>query len=144
MLQRLVIQNVALIGQAELEFSDGLNVLSGETGAGKSVILDAIDFVLGAKADRSLIRSGEQFCSVRAEFLSADPRIAGLLEEFDIEAEETLVGGRQELLPAERLCGDCRHGPAADFDPGGRSRTERALFPAQREQSTASFGRCGR
>ena len=95
MLQRLVIQNVALIGQAELEFSDGLNVLSGETGAGKSVILDAIDFVLGAKADRSLIRSGEQFCSVRAEFLSADPRIAGLLEEFDIEAEETLVLSRK-------------------------------------------------
>ena len=56
MLQKLLIQNVALIERAELEFSPGVNVLSGETGAGKSVILDAIDFVLGAKADRSLIR----------------------------------------------------------------------------------------
>ena len=66
MLQRLFLQNVALIERAELEFSEGLNVLSGETGAGKSVILDAIDFVLGAKADRGLIRSGEAFCAVQA------------------------------------------------------------------------------
>ncbi len=47
MLRRLTIQNVALIEKAELEFDGGLNVLSGETGAGKSVILDSIDFVLG-------------------------------------------------------------------------------------------------
>ena len=79
MLQKLLIQNVALIERAELEFSPGVNVLSGETGAGKSVILDAIDFVLGAKADRSLIRSGESFCAVRAEFSCSDPRVAALL-----------------------------------------------------------------
>ena len=95
MLQRLVIENVALIERAELEFSEGLNVLSGETGAGKSVILDAIDFVLGAKADRSMIRSGESFCAVRAQFQSDDARVAQLLSEFDIEADETLVLSRK-------------------------------------------------
>ena len=68
MLARLTIRNVALIESAELEFSDGLNVLSGETGAGKSVILDSIDFVLGAKADKSMIRYGADFCFVCAEF----------------------------------------------------------------------------
>ena len=95
MLQRLVLRNVALIEQAELEFCDGLNVLSGETGAGKSVILDAIDFVLGAKADRSMIRSGEDFCSVLAEFVCGDERVNAVLSEYDIEAEETLVVSRK-------------------------------------------------
>lgn len=91
MLEKLTIQNVALIERAELEFSDKINVLSGETGAGKSIILDSIDFVLGAKADRSMIRSGEHFCLVRAEFATSDPRVAELLGELDIEAEEELI-----------------------------------------------------
>ena len=95
MLQKLSVQNVALIERAELEFAPGVNVLSGETGAGKSVILDAIDFVLGAKADRSLIRSGEAFCAVRAEFVCDDPRVAALLDEYDIEADETLILSRR-------------------------------------------------
>ncbi len=95
MLQRLAIRNVALIERAEIEFSDGLNVLSGETGAGKSVILDAIDFVLGAKADRGLIRSGENECFVRAEFYTDDARIAEILAEYDIEAGETLILSRK-------------------------------------------------
>lgn len=58
MLIRLTVQNVALIERADVEFSEGLNVISGETGAGKSVLLDSIDFVLGAKADKSMIRYG--------------------------------------------------------------------------------------
>ena len=56
MLAKLTKKNVALIEQAEIVLGDGLNVLSGETGAGKSVILDSVNFVLGAKADRSMIR----------------------------------------------------------------------------------------
>jgi DNA repair protein RecN (Recombination protein N) len=68
MLQRLTIKNVALIESADIDFREGLNVLSGETGAGKSVILDSVNFVLGAKADRSMIRYGETECMVKAEF----------------------------------------------------------------------------
>ena len=68
MLSKLLIKNVALIERAEIEFGGGLNVLSGETGAGKSVILDSVNFVLGAKADRSMIRHGETECLVKAEF----------------------------------------------------------------------------
>ncbi len=94
MLSRLTIQNVALIDHAELEFSNGLNILSGETGAGKSVILDSIDFVLGAKADKGMVRSGERACFVRAEFF-VSPEINALLQDFDIEPEETLVISRK-------------------------------------------------
>lgn len=91
MLKSLTIQNIALIDRAEIEFSDGLNVLSGETGAGKSVILESIDFVLGAKADKSMIRSGENECFVSAEFTLDDPALGEVLDELEIEAEEILI-----------------------------------------------------
>ena len=94
MLKSLSIRNIALIDRADLEFSEGLNVLSGETGAGKSVILDSIDFVLGAKADKSMIRFGQTECSVRAEF-SADKELDALLGELDIEPDDVLVLSRK-------------------------------------------------
>ncbi len=94
MLKRLTIENVALIDRAELEFCEGLNVLTGETGAGKSVILDSIDFVLGAKADRGMIRSGTDHCLVRAEFTSSE-EVNAVLEEYDIEPDDTLVISRK-------------------------------------------------
>ncbi len=81
MLKELIIKNIALIESTEVRFTDGLNVLSGETGAGKSVILDTINFVLGAKADKSMIRHGESFCSAKAV--------------FDIENNQAV---RQELI----------------------------------------------
>ncbi len=96
MLARLTIRNVALIESAELEFSDGLNVLSGETGAGKSVILDSIDFVLGAKADKSMIRYGADFCFVCAEFSVEEcSQVHGVLSEMDIESDSTIVISRK-------------------------------------------------
>ena len=58
MLQTLKIENVALIDKVELDFDEKLNVISGETGAGKSIMLDALSFVFGGRADRSLIRTG--------------------------------------------------------------------------------------
>ncbi len=90
MLKKLRLQNIALIDQAEIEFDDGLNVLSGETGAGKSVILDSINFVLGAKADKTMIRYGTQECLVEAEFLSND-EANKILNEYDIESDESLI-----------------------------------------------------
>ena len=64
MLKSLKIKNVALISQAEIEFGDNLNVMSGETGAGKSVVLECLNFALGQKADKTMITSGETSCSV--------------------------------------------------------------------------------
>lgn len=95
MLNRLTVQNVALIERADVEFSEGLNVISGETGAGKSVLLDSIDFVLGAKADKSMIRYGADECTVRAEFSDYGKTVSELLKEFDIEPEDVLVISRK-------------------------------------------------
>ena len=96
MLAKLNIKNVALIESADISFSEGLNVLSGETGAGKSVILDSVNFVLGAKADRSMIRYGENECFVKAEFLvSEDSSAVKELREMDIDTEGEIIISRK-------------------------------------------------
>ncbi len=96
MLSKLTIKNVALIERADIEFGEGLNVLSGETGAGKSVILDSVNFVLGAKADRSMIRYGEQECMVKAEFLlPEEARAIKTLREMDIESDGEVIISRK-------------------------------------------------
>ena len=91
MLKTLYLKNIALVDEAEIAFSEGLNVLSGETGAGKSVILDSIDFALGAKADKGMIRSGQSECSVRAEFTCEPELLRPVLEELDLEESDTLL-----------------------------------------------------
>ena len=68
MLQTLNIENVALIDKATLNFDEKLNVISGETGAGKSILLDSLSFVFGGRADRTLIRSGANAMKVEAIF----------------------------------------------------------------------------
>ncbi|MDD6995953.1 MAG: DNA repair protein RecN [Candidatus Borkfalkiaceae bacterium] len=96
MLSKLTVKNVALIENAEIEFSEGLNVLSGETGAGKSVILDALNFVLGAKADRTMIRYGAEECFVKAEFLlNENAEAVRVLREMDIDSEGEIVISRR-------------------------------------------------
>ena len=69
MLQSLTIKNIALIEQVSIRFYGGLHVLTGETGAGKSIVVDAVNLVLGARADKNLIRSGCEKASVEAQFL---------------------------------------------------------------------------
>lgn len=92
MLQKLSIKNIALIDSAEINFTEGLNVLSGETGAGKSVIIESLNFVLGAKADKTLIRSGEGECLVCAEFLVENNyAIKSLCSDFEIEYDDLLI-----------------------------------------------------
>ncbi len=96
MLQKLTIKNIALIDYVEIPFLSGLNVLSGETGAGKSVILESLNFVLGAKADKTLIRSGQNECSVVAEFnVENNSIINDVYSEFDFEQEDLLIISRK-------------------------------------------------
>ena len=96
MLQRLYIKNVALISEADIEFDEKLNILSGETGSGKSVILDSINFVLGSKADKTMIRYGEYELSVRAEFfVSGQSEALKVLEELDIESDGNIIISRK-------------------------------------------------
>jgi DNA repair protein RecN (Recombination protein N) len=92
MLSRLYVKNIALIQEASIEFDSKFNVLSGETGSGKSVILDSINFVLGSKADKSMIRYGESEAMVKAEFVvDSDSLAAKALSELDIETDGNII-----------------------------------------------------
>ena len=92
MIKTLEIKNVALIDGAIIEFDGGLNVLSGETGSGKSVIIDAINFVLGAKADKTMIRYGETECAVTAVFSVDDNKsVAEALKNLDVEFDDEII-----------------------------------------------------
>lgn len=96
MLSRLSIKDIVLIDTLELSFRDGLCVLTGETGAGKSIILDALSFVLGARSSASLLKHGAQQGQVTACFECDSPAIKSLLEEQGI-AEETLLILRRHI-----------------------------------------------
>ena len=88
MLRQLAIRGVVLVERLELDFEPGLGVLTGETGAGKSILLDALGLALGARADAGLVRSGEAAASVSAELeLAAGHPVHALLAEQGIEAE---------------------------------------------------------
>ncbi len=96
MLERLVINNIALIQSADIEFDAKLNILSGETGSGKSVILDSLNFVLGSKADKNMIRYGSEQASVRAEFtVPADSAAVRALSELDIDTDGHIIISRK-------------------------------------------------
>lgn len=89
MLQTLRIQNYALIDEIEVEFGEGLNVLTGETGAGKSIVVGALNLVLGARASAETLREGAQRATIDAVFRIPRPsrRLARLLEEHAIELD---------------------------------------------------------
>lgn len=92
MLTHLSIQNIVLLKRCEIDFARGLNVLTGETGAGKSILLDALGLVLGERSDASLVRAGEEQASVSAEFDMAGHRaVHALLAKLELPIEETLV-----------------------------------------------------
>ncbi len=88
MLRQLAIRNVVLIDNLEIEFDSGLGVLTGETGAGKSILLDALGLALGARADTALVRQGQDSASVTAEILLASDHPAHrLLGEQGVEGD---------------------------------------------------------
>ena len=93
MLYSLHVKNLALIKEQEIEFSKGLNILTGETGAGKSVVIGSVNLALGGKADPSLIRTGEEYALVELVFGVDSDEKRKLLKEMDIPVEEdgTLV-----------------------------------------------------
>ena len=95
MLKQLLIKNAAIIAEQRLDFGPGLNVLSGETGAGKSILLDCLNFALGCKADRELIRYGEETMTVRAVFeIDDQPELRAAMEGMGLEWEEVLILSR--------------------------------------------------
>ncbi len=105
MLQTLKITNVALIDSALLNFDKGLNVISGETGAGKSIMLDALSFVFGGRADRTLIREKEDFMQVEVIFNAVPQPIKTFVEsELGIVCEDELFLSRRLDLAGKNIC----------------------------------------
>ena len=80
MLTRISVKNLAVVEAAEVEFGGGLNVVTGETGAGKSVLMGALELVLGARADASAVRDGAKEARIEAEFRGVPTALAALLE----------------------------------------------------------------
>ena len=91
MLKSLSIKNLALIKSEEIEFHDGLNILLGETGSGKSLIFDAIMFVTNQKSDKTLLRNGEQSMKVDALFSSLSDATVDVLKSYDLDTDELLI-----------------------------------------------------
>lgn len=87
MLQNLKIENVAIIESADIFFENGLNIMTGETGAGKSIIIDSINAVLGERTSRELVRTGSNKASVTALFRTENKNVSVFLDECGIEAE---------------------------------------------------------
>ena len=88
MLTRLSVLNLAIVEKAEISFGEGLNIITGETGAGKSVLMGALELVLGARADASAVRDGAKEARIEAEFDlgrnsegDVQGRVAALLDE---------------------------------------------------------------
>ncbi|MBO5374856.1 MAG: AAA family ATPase, partial [Clostridia bacterium] len=85
MLDFLHIENVAVIKKLEINFGKGFNVLTGETGAGKSIIIDSINMLLGSKVTKEIIRYGEERASVTAYFSDLNDEVYKLCDELDIQ-----------------------------------------------------------
>lgn len=99
MIRKIEIHNIALIDKLEIDFAEGLTVLSGETGSGKSIIIDSLAFVLGERADKTLIKYGEEEASVSALFeVSDDSAVLDKLEEYGYGRDtEILVSRRMSV-----------------------------------------------
>ena len=106
MLQLLHIENIAVIEQADIELEDGLTVLSGETGAGKSIVIDAIGALLGKRVSRDLVRAGARKGFVSAVFTGLSPALCALLEEMNLAGDEpdTLHIQRQITADGKSTC----------------------------------------
>ncbi|MGD9106613.1 MAG: AAA family ATPase, partial [Desulfobacterales bacterium] len=92
MLQELSIKNFAIIDDLQISFSDGLNILSGETGAGKSIIINAVNLLLGSRANAGLIRTGSQTAELEALFqIAKQSAVADIMEKNDLHPEKGLL-----------------------------------------------------
>lgn len=103
MLIELNIKNFALIQELSVEFGAGFNILSGETGAGKSILIDTIDYVLGGKFSKDLIRYGEDKTYVEAVFDVENEELYSVLEDFNIEKDDLVVISRETTISGKSI-----------------------------------------
>lgn len=105
MLVSLTIRNIALMDEMQVEFSSGLHVLTGETGAGKSILVDAVTLLLGGRAQKELIRKGEDKARVEGVFDISDcPAVAALLREQELYEGDELILSRDITVQGRSSC----------------------------------------
>lgn len=104
MLSNLQIENIAVIKSASIDFENGFNVMTGETGAGKSIVIDSINAILGERTSRELIRSGADSASVCAEFQNVGDNVKNELEKLGIEKDDTLIVSRKLTPDGKNVC----------------------------------------
>lgn len=108
MLLSLHVKNLALIEEEEVTFTDGLNILTGETGAGKSIIIGSINLALGARADKSIIRTGAEFALIELTFKADHERQIDKLRELGLSPEEDgIILIKRKLFPNRSICQIC-------------------------------------
>ncbi|MDO5475712.1 MAG: DNA repair protein RecN [Eubacteriales bacterium] len=108
MLLSLHVKNLALIEEEEVLFTDGLNILTGETGAGKSIIIGSINLALGARADKSIIRTGTDYALIELTFQADHARQLARLEELGLTPDEDgTILIKRRILPARSICSIC-------------------------------------
>lgn len=108
MLLQLHVKNFALIDEAEVDFTKGLNILTGETGAGKSVLLGSVKLALGGKADKDLIRHGCEYALVELTFCLESEKQCEVLKNMDIfPDEENIIVIQRKILPNRSVCKVC-------------------------------------
>ena len=103
MLVSLNVKNLALIDQEEVEFGSGLNILSGETGAGKSILIGSVNLALGERADKDIIRSGAEHALIELLFQEDSPQVKKLMEDMDLPWEEGFVTISRKIQPARSV-----------------------------------------
>ena len=104
MLSSLQIENVAVIQKAEVHFEPGLNVLTGETGAGKSILIDSINAILGNRTSKDLVRTGAAKAVIRAAFEQVPPTVLDKLEQSGYERSEALLLSREITAEGKSSC----------------------------------------
>lgn len=105
MLISLHVKNLALIQETEVNFAEGLNILSGETGAGKSIIIGSINLALGARADKDMIRNGAEYALVELVFQVTDQELLEQIHELEIPVEEDgIIIIQRKIQPNRSIC----------------------------------------
>ena len=152
MIEALHIENVAVVKRLDVDFRSGMTVLSGETGAGKSIIIDSLNLLLGGRADRELIRSGEERCQVSAVFGNLSERTLSLLSELGLDGgEEGLMLSRTvtkngssarlngRAIPASVL----REVAETLFNIHGQTDNQQLMDPEKHVELLDAYGGCG-
>ncbi len=104
MLQRLHVKNLALMEETEVEFTSGLNILTGETGAGKSLLIGSVNLAMGAKFEKDMLRAGAENALVELTFTCDGEAVCTKLAEMGLEAEDDMIIISRKMQPGKSVC----------------------------------------